>query len=232
ELEKAIQFDNVVEVEKFLKRGLDVNATNEDGFRLIELAIHTRKTFEFLVAQGADVKAPTKIGNYGYLLHLIATQGNQYGPSIEKAKLLVAKGADVTSRNSYGETPLHIAASREYGVPMAKFLLSKGADINAIDHNAESPVHWAAGLGCFDCVVFLHANGAQIDLKNNKGDTPLLKVVKSGRINMGPILEFLIKNGADTSVKDMNGLTPLQLVEGKAHRADLAIVLQKYQSQH
>lgn len=57
---------------------------------------------------------------------LEAVQGNE----IKKVKNLIAQGADVNTRNEFGETPLHLAQSKE----MAEFLLSKGADIHDKDN--------------------------------------------------------------------------------------------------
>jgi ankyrin repeat protein len=57
-------------------------------------------------------------------------------------ELLLAKGADVNSKDNNGNRPLHWAA--EMGCEdVVKLLLANGADVNARDYNGFTPLHWA-----------------------------------------------------------------------------------------
>ena len=50
-------------------------------------------------------------------------------------------------------------------------------------------------------------NGADVNTKDNNGDTPLHCAVSSGKKNM---VELLIAKGADVNARNKKGLTPLR----------------------
>ncbi len=55
-----------------------------------------------------------------------------------------------------------------------KICLDKGVDINAAtDKTLNTALHAAAGQGTDDIVQFLADHGAKLDLKDNKGRTPM-----------------------------------------------------------
>jgi len=94
--------------------------------------------------------------------------------------LLLDAGADPNLRLRNQTTALMIAASRaaRNGGPESatieamKLLIAKGADVNAVNDNGESALHIAVSRG--DGLVRLLAErGAQLDLKDTSGRTPL-----------------------------------------------------------
>ncbi|MEM7714471.1 MAG: ankyrin repeat domain-containing protein [Cyanobacteria bacterium P01_A01_bin.68] len=60
--------------------------------------------------------------------------------SVEDAKFLIAKGADVHSRDKYGQTALHYAVLN-YEKEIIELLLSHEVDINAKDKFGNTPLH-------------------------------------------------------------------------------------------
>ena len=57
----------------------------------------------------------------------------------ETVKLLLELGADIGKPNTYGETPLHVAA--EFFHPKTvKLLIDKGADVNAKNDMGRTPL--------------------------------------------------------------------------------------------
>jgi ankyrin repeat protein len=88
----------------------------------------------------------------------------------EIAKLLIDKGADVNAKNKYGTTPLMRVSNLE----TAKLLIDNGANVNAKDNEGETPLMVATEFDEYEIVKFLIENGADINAKNNKGKSVLM----------------------------------------------------------
>ena len=72
--------------------------------------------------------------------------------------MLVENGADVTAKDKYGQTPLHLAANGGH-VDIVKLFLDKGTDINAMDNNGLTPLDYATKKKYSDVMKLLKANG-------------------------------------------------------------------------
>ena len=72
--------------------------------------------------------------------------------------LLNANPNLVSSKDSDGDTPLHIAAYKGYK-DIAKLLLGKGADVNAKNEDGDTPLHMAADKGNKDVAELLRQHG-------------------------------------------------------------------------
>ena len=98
-------------------------------------------------------------------------------------QLLLDKGADPKVVTKGGVTALMVAAGMghantirrgEQPIEAMKICLDKGVDINAAtDKTLNTALHAAAGQGTDDIVQFLADHGAKLDLKDNKGRTPM-----------------------------------------------------------
>ena len=123
-----------------------------------------------------------------------------------------------------GYTALQHAA-RHGKVKTALLLLHRGSNIGAVNRHGTA-LHVACYWGQTDMVQFLLSNSRSsqdVNSKDERGDTPLLSVLRSGSISAQlAVARLLLEDTrvfADT--KDRNGRTPLSLA---AAREDVAAV--------
>uniref|UniRef100_H2YGF3 Palmitoyltransferase n=1 Tax=Ciona savignyi TaxID=51511 RepID=H2YGF3_CIOSA len=87
---------------------------------------------------------------------------------------LVAKGTDPNLYDANGKTPLMWATWRTYGVDPTRTLLSMHASVNMTDHTQHNtPLHWACLAQNTNVIMLLVQAGANLDAKNDRGETPL-----------------------------------------------------------
>jgi hypothetical protein len=86
---------------------------------------------------------------------------------------LLAKGSDVNLTNSKGRTALHYAAYCGHSAVVELLLAQEGINVNLKDSLGYTALHWAAIEGHQGVVELLLQNGADINEKNNSGNTAL-----------------------------------------------------------
>jgi hypothetical protein len=135
----------------------------------------------------------------------------------ELSRWLVAQGADLEARSTYGETPLLARAARRYGGRIS-VLLELGADIHAVDNEGNTSLHQAAGASNVASVRTLLQHGARPDQRNQFGLTPLewaLQRCQNIDIeSLAPIAEMLL-DAAPAPATGLRGLAA-RLIGGRA----------------
>jgi ankyrin repeat protein len=104
---------------------------------------------------------------------------------LKVVRLLLDHGADPDIATVGGTTPLMVAAGVSWALaetydegPAAlletvKLMHSLGNDVNAVNTMGLRAIHGAANRGSSDIIEYLAANGAQLDVKDNEGRTPV-----------------------------------------------------------
>jgi ankyrin repeat protein len=192
---------------------------------------------EILLKHKADVNATS---HFGSPLLVAFTNGNE-----QLVQLLIHHGAKINQVEtvSYAPsgslvcgTPLLLAievlnnkARTEYLKPMAviqaarlqtlKTLIAAGADVNISDDRGQTPLHYAVVSNSSESpklIGILTEAGAVLDNVDEQGQTPIIKAVTSGavrchnaKIKIEERLEILLKAGAKTNVRDVDGRTAL-----------------------
>ncbi len=145
---------------------------------------------EFFINQGADFKIRANDGATALILAC--------GCSEEIAKQLLNKGADIHALTDRGMGVFtqctNVGLTREtVSYEFAEFLLAQGADIdeaNTTDYyGGYTPLFWAVESGNEKLVSFLVKNAANVNLKSNKGKTPLSIATEAGFSNIVEILK-------------------------------------------
>ena len=171
------------------------------------------KSVKKLLKEGADPNVRDEEGRTP--LHH-AVKDNR----LDIVKLLVESGADVNAPDNYGLTPLHYAVHCGYE-KFVDFLLRHGADPNAKDIGGNTPLHISAFEGHPATIILplelgsrseepetymriaklLIKSGADVNMKNNGGRTPLHAAVLQNRID---IVRLLLESGADPNARCRN----------------------------
>lgn len=208
-------------VELLLASGANVHATNRVGqtplhlvveptyFRLQTDTLTKQIMIDILIAQGADVNPKDNQGNTP--LHLTSHH--------KIAELLIAKGANINAKNNEGESPLNTviqnvdrsspdARTDSEAIIIIEMLVIKGADVNNLmttdrytsfynrSERKSSPLHFTIMSGQNRLSQLLVAKGANINIRNNLGVTPLDIARASGNIEM---VKFLKSHGGKDS---------------------------------
>lgn len=117
----------------------------------------------------------------------------------EKTTTLVKAGADVKAIDESGRTALHAAKSKE----AVASLIEAGADINARDNWGRTPLHSvASGMTASSAIDALIDAGSEIDALDSDGNTALHKC------NSQYGASKLLFHGADVDAKNAKGQTP------------------------
>jgi len=182
-----------------------------------------------LIERGTDVNAKDEFGCTP--LHWAAI-----ADSAEVADFLIAKGANVNVKDGRNLTPLMSA----HALPVVELLIAKGADVNVWGYRGRrTPLNWARSKGQNKVVDILRqhgavetlhsvaawnnldevkrtiSRGADVNGRNNRGQTPLHMAASRGHKEM---VEILIENGADINATDNNGRTPLHVAVSHNHK--------------
>ncbi len=206
ELFDSVKAKDVAGVQAALSNGADVNQADLSGSALhLAVGMGNVEVAKALIAAGADLEAKGEPAS-AHPLHL-AAQLNE--PAI--AALLIDHGAKVDAADGQGRTPLMVAAVNG-NLKTAEVLLAKGANPIARDSSyGAAPIHFASWPGHAEVVKLLVSKGVDINLINDhEGETPLHHAAY-GESDTGELIEFLLANGANPSIRDKQGKTPLQI---------------------
>ncbi len=230
-LQWAVYENDVAEVRRLIGAGADVSLANEYGATPMSLAAEVANTeiLKQLLDAGADPESPNADGMTA--LMAVARTGN-----VEAAKLLIDRGAEVDAREAFGgQTALMWASARRHP-RMIELLVSHGAAIDArsahrdyqrhitaegrpksLDRGGFTPLLYAARENCIACVDVLLANGADIDLADPDGVSPLHLAIMNANWDLA---KKLIEAGADVDQWDIFGAAPLFTAVGGRSRTD------------
>jgi ankyrin repeat protein len=216
----AVYRGDVAEVQRLIREKADVSAANRYGATPMSIAAEAGNApiIRLLLKAGADADSPTAEGQTA--LMAVARTGN-----VEAAKLLLRAGANVNARERWGEQSALIWAAAQRQPEMVRLLAREGAALDArsavrewprkvtaepreknMEHGGLAALHYAAREGCIPCAKELITAGADIDLPDGRGSTPLLLAILNAHFDAAKVL---IESGANVQLWDFYGMSPL-----------------------
>jgi len=207
-------------VARLLAAGADVNARNDyDATPLSEAAVVGNvKVLRRLLGAGADVESANADGQTA--LMILARTSN-----VAAARLLIERGANVNASERWrGQTPLMWAAA-EAQPAMVRLFVQHGAlvdarsDVNEWERQVTAeprmqarpsggftPLLYAARKGCFECARALLDGGADKNLTDPDGVSPMLLATLNFNFDTAALLA---RRGANVDKWDLWGRSPL-----------------------
>ena len=84
-----------------------------------------------------------------------------------------------------------------------------------------TPLHWAARTGAKDVAELLLVKGAEVNARDDRGNTALHL---AALYNRDEFAQLLVTKGADADVANTDGKTPLDLAVERGHNAIVDIL--------
>jgi len=153
---------------------------------------------EALIDNGANVNKANYAGETPLLLAV------KLG-CVEKVNLLLENGADPNIQDINGASCLHYAATLGLET-IAASLLRNGAFLNQRDEWDECALHWAVREGgeiAMRIVRMLANHGAELNVRNEDGETPLDLAIETGDHDVAQLLLSLGAMDCDLATSSM-----------------------------
>lgn len=199
---KASKAGSVFGIENSLKKGASVEYCHQDdggeGESCLLAAVsggHVDATVALLKA-GASVNIQ-HVATQNIALHLAAAD------SFPLTKILIEASSDVNKRNCYGNTPL-LSAALAGNFETVELLLANGANVNNQNNKGSTAMHFISYSESRDLNIAraLIKAKADINIRDQKGYTPLLAAVTTGKQDL---IDLLLANGADPTSRSDAG---------------------------
>ncbi|WP_113913303.1 ankyrin repeat domain-containing protein [Roseovarius dicentrarchi] len=237
-------------VEYLVERGADLHICSDDGWNAVTGAFFKQHTaiVDFLTENGAS---------FGRKFKEAALLSAYDHGSLDIVRFLIADGVNVNVGTADAQ-PLLISVIGRGDDDILDLMLDAGADINIRDKEGNPALLNAIMVAQDECAMRLIERGASVNVKGPKW-APIHAAADRGRVELckalleadasvdqlaakkrsalmqaserrhTAVVEFLLENGADPSLRDSNDKSPLDLSRYSiSSPSDITKVLQRY----
>ena len=193
-------------IDKLIREGANIDGTHDDFPLFCAVYNNSYGTVKYLLEKGADVNKKSSRDNDNFTsFHLACMNGNT-----NIAELLIQYGADTSTKDIHGNTPLMIASLRDNDELVQTIL-----DMRTYTLSSKSPSQSQSLNRAMDLVY------STIDIENDSGYTPLNAACQNkNRV----LIELFVSVGADISHAIDTGDKPIHQLS-QEHRPDLLDIL-------
>lgn len=196
-----------------LDHGADINSRSGSKLGISPLMLASMnghvQAVHILLDRGSDVNAQIET-NRNTALTLACFQGKH-----EVVTLLLDRKANLEHRAKTGLTPLMEAASGGH-YEVGRLLLDHDADVNAppVPSSKDTALTIAADKGHAKFVELLVSKGADIEVKNKKGNSPLWLACHGGHLD---VIRIMVESSVDVNSMDNRKVSCLVIAFRKGH---------------
>ena len=176
------------------------------------------ETVKKLMEEGADIHASNASG----VTPLIAAA---YQNHVDVAELLIDAGADVNVQDSTQQSAYLISTSDGF-LELLQLTLANGADVRSLDSYNGTGLIRAADRGHVEIIAELLKTDIDVDHINRLNWTALLEaiILGDGGARHTEVVRLLVEAGADVTLADGNGVTPLEHARQRGYEEMVTIL--------
>jgi ankyrin repeat protein len=195
-LAEAAKQNDARMVKMLMDAGSGTEGANADGQTALMIAIKNGDLpiFQMLIDAGAKVNVVEKVQEQTPLMWAAAASRN----GAEMVRILIAKGANVNARARFNDWPSQITSE-----PRAQ----------SHPYGGLTPLLYAARGGCLACVEALVNAGADVNLPNPEGVTPMMLALDN---NNTDVAKFFLEHRGNPHLWDVYGRTALYIAVDRA----------------
>ena len=201
----------------------NVDYTGEDGYTPLTLAAEAGhlECVDLPLRNGADpnVVSPNEMP---VLMHAAIRYGN--GAVIER---LLAGGGDINKTDSSGYGALHQLAADQRRFDGLQVALRYSPDLDVQNEDGETPLQYAVVWGCLDAARALLEAGADTEIADKPGGTPLVLAAASSNQVRPDMVALLLSHGADAGAVTNEGWNALMFAAAKGCAQSVRLLLPK-----
>ncbi len=205
----AVQKDDVGAINTLISNGADINSKfSENGYTALMYAIQTKnlRTIRYLITKGANLNAQGNDGKTA--LHLAATSHD-----VEIFTTMIKSGAKPSIADYIGKTPLdYVSASHKEQFETI---------VAQAEPDKNNMLFSFVEKGSLRPVSQLIEQGADVNIRDKNGDTPLIIAVRK---NDSMMTNLLLSKGASTIIMNNTGEHALGIAQ-KNNNIELAKVI-------
>lgn len=223
---KAIKQNDSAAVKLFLQGGIDPNTKNKTGeTALTYAAVNSSVPVLKVLMEKADVNQRDGLGNSPIFIALKKEK-------IENFQYILDGGADPngagTAGNVTNQSVLYVAVLQNKTENVKK-LLDKGANPDLADSDGSIPLSEQVLARTPNMEVFkmLLEKGKNVNIADRTGSTVLHYIAKNDRMPreyLQKIIKDLLAKGADKTLKDKDGKTPLDWAKTKNNKEAIELL--------
>lgn len=216
-------------VRMLLEHGADIHVCSK-GFTPLQIAAATAQELivNALLEKGASAQGVTVICAY-------------WGLNSDTVKQLLERGANLEATDMRWNKPALTWHAELGSSAILKVLLHHGASVRHQDIQGSSALHYASANACTDSVKLLLEAGAQTNLRDNEGKTPLTRLTSpvNGRFYLAgrwwnptptdrkDTAILLCDAGCDPSVKDVYGRAAIHYAASNGYLGVIEVIVDK-----